>query len=158
MEKLAERIEMLPGEEKVFSLGKLELTNKRVAYASAGGGTKEIGAAMVKDIDSVMLRSKRPSLSLLIWGIILVIVDILLIRIRMRIMGNGIGLILIGIIMIILFFLLKRKVLVLTVTGRDWLILGKRAIGRRADIEEFINKFFAVKNAINYPQETGKLE
>jgi len=70
-EKLIGELEILPGEERIAQLGGLQLTNKRVAYAAEVKRGNETNAAMVRDIDSVAIGAKRPSLALIIFGIIL---------------------------------------------------------------------------------------
>ena len=98
-EKLIGELEILPGEERVAQVGGLLLTNKRVAYTAEVKRGKETNAAMVKDIDSVAIGTKRPSLALIIFGIILAIAGIGLLASKP---GLGVISLIIGIVLVVL--------------------------------------------------------
>ena len=145
-EKLIGELEILPGEDRIAQLGGLQLTNKRVAYAAEVKRGSETNAAMVRDIDSVAIGAKRPSLTLIIFGIILAIAGIGLLASKP---GLGVIPLIIGIVLIVLFFLLKKRTLRLTIAGQNWLALSVQKLGAETEIVGFVNKFFEVKDKVS---------
>ena len=147
-EKLIGELEILPDEERIAQVGGLLLTNKRVAYAAKVKRGSVTTAALVRDIDSVLIETKRPSLALIIFGIILAIAGICLLASKPIL---GVIPLIIGIVLIVLFFLLRKRTLRLTIAGHNWLALFVQKLGTETEIVDFVNRFFEVKDKVSSP-------
>ncbi len=58
-DKIADILTLLEGEETVSQLGRLHLTNLRLAYSITLQKGTETGVAMIRDIDSIVIRKIR---------------------------------------------------------------------------------------------------
>ncbi len=147
-EKLIGELEMLEDEEIVTQLGELQLTSKRLAYTGRARRGSLTTAAMIEDIDSATIQTRRPSLALIIIGVILALTGI---PIMSQYYTREYSWILpvIGIIMAALFFLLETRVVQFTIAGTDWLTVSMPKLGGRAEVADFINKFFELKDRLS---------
>ena len=103
---------------------------------------------MVDDVDSVVVGKKKPSIWLLLLGIVGVIIAISLFATGDDdIAGFGVIPLLIGVVFFAVFFLWRRRALILTVSGSPLASIGLSTLGRDASqlIDDFINQFFLVK-------------
>lgn len=149
-----ERSLLIEDEEIIDQLGGLTLTNKRLVYNTALQKVSETGFAMVKDIDSAIIRRNKPNIALLIIGCILEFMGITtLSTLRQLGITYGFFLIIIGAIMVILYFSLKEKVIRITVNGGEWLNAPLRQIGSEETVIGFINKLFEAKDNFGKIQE-----
>lgn len=145
---------LIEGEEIIDQLSGFTLTNKRLVYNTSLQKFSETGFAMVKDIDSVVIRRNKPNIALLIIGCILEFMGITtLSTLRQLGFAYGFFLIIIGAIMVILYFSLKEKVIRITVNGGEWLNAPLRQIGSEETVINFINKLFEAKDNFGKIQE-----
>ncbi|MDQ1317367.1 MAG: hypothetical protein QG588_1019 [Candidatus Poribacteria bacterium] len=149
-DKIAGILTLLKGEETVSQLGRLHLTNLRLAYSITLQKGTETGVAMIRDIDSAVIRKIRSSLSLMVVGIILAIFGLMILSEFGRFgMGYGILLLLIGTIMIVVYFLLKEKSLQFTLNGKEWVSIPTNQLGSEEMIMDFVNTFFETKSKLD---------
>lgn len=152
-EELTGRLEILEGEERITQIGGAELaihlTNKRLVYTAVVKKGRETGAAMIRDVDSATIRTTRPSLVLIIFGVLIVIGSI----IGAKDLGRyWILALFLGAVMVALFFLLKKRVVQFTIAGMNWLVLSTRKLGSEETIVAFINKFFETKDKVSFTE------
>jgi len=149
-DKIADILMLLDGEETVSQLGRLHLTNLRLAYSITLQKGTETGVAMIRDIDSAVIRKIRSSLSLMVVGIILAIFGLMILSEFGRFgVGYGILLLLIGAIMMVVYFLLKEKSLQFTLNGKEWVSIPTHQLGSEEMIMDFVNTFFETKSKLD---------
>ena len=149
-DKIADILMLLEGEETVSQLGRLHLTNLRLAYSITLQKGTETGIAMIRDIDSIVIRKIRSSLSLIIVGAILIIFGLMILSEFGRFgTGYGVLLILIGAIMMVVYFLLKEKAIQFTLNGKEWISIPTHQLGSEEMIMDFVNTFFETKSKLD---------
>ncbi len=148
--KIVDTFALLEGEEIVNQIGRLRLTNLRLVYSVVLQKGTETGVAMIRDIDSAVIRRIRSSLSLVIVGVILLILGLIILGEFGRVgMGYGILLIIIGVIMMIVYFLLKEKAIQFTLNGKEWVSIPTNQLGSDEMIMDFVNKLFEMKSKLD---------
>jgi len=149
-DKIADTFTLLEGEETVSQLGRLYLTNLRLAYSITLQKGTEIGVALVRDIDSVVIRKIRSSLSLVIVGVVLIVLGLIILGEFGRFgAGYGILLFFIGAIMVVVYFLLKEKAIQFTLSGKEWVSIPTNQLGSEDMISDFVNTFFETKGKLD---------
>ena len=149
-DKIADILMLLDGEETVSQLGRLHLTNLRLAYSITLQKGTETGIAMIRDIDSIVILKIRSSLSLVIVGAILIIFGLMILSEFGRFStGYGVSVILIGTIMMVVYFLLKEKAIQFTLNGKEWVSISTHQLGSEEMIIDFVNKLFEMKSKLD---------
>ena len=159
MQNKKDTLSLMEGEEIIIQLGGLSLTSKRLIYNTALQKAIETGMAMLKDIDSAIIRRNKPHIALLIIGCVLEFMGIATLgTFRQLGIGYGFFLIIMGAIMVALFFSLKEKMIRITVNGGEWLNAPLRQIGPEELAIDFISKLFELKDKIDNLKALEKQE
>ena len=158
-DKLADTLTLLEGEKTVSQIGRLHLTNLRLTYNVTFQRGAETGVAMIRDVDSAVIRKIKSSLALIVVGVILIILGFMILGEFGRFgAGYGFLLILIGAIMVTVYFLLKERTLQFTLKGKEWVNIPTRQLGSDEMIADFIDKFFETKSKLDNIAKPAKLK
>ncbi|MBA7467685.1 hypothetical protein ES707_02906 [subsurface metagenome] len=103
---------------------------------------------MIKDVDSATLQKAAPGVALIVVGFFLVILGLAMSTVYYLAQYSW-SAIISGAIIVVLFLLLGRRVVQFTIGGANWLTLSVRKLGTREKVQDFINKFFELKDRIS---------